>query len=537
MTIKRLLPIFVAAIMITSMSLTHSKSSAMPTMSTMANHKLAGTVVIIRGPTVHLVTNQSVRIMWKTAGMSDTVVEFGYTDSNLNMSSINSTLSVVHRADIDGLKINTTYYYRVSSNGTTSAIYHFKTAPADGQPFKLIVLGDNRPGSDTAPEQPAVLSEIINQVIAENPDIVVMTGDYIYSLSTSDSSNWNIWAKFTNISDRLGHYVPIYAVIGNHDYQDSQGTLRPQFFLDAFEQFNEPNLYSSFDFAGVHFTILNSEEKGYEGQIRGEQWNWLVNDLTAAGNRTKFVFAHRPLYPLKHIGSAMDVNQTNKAALQQLFEDKNVTLFAAGHDHLFNRLTVNGVVHVITGGAGAPLYSNPWGGNYYHYFRVAVRSDTINMTSVRPDGTDVENYKLPYYGPIEIEIRGFANTSHKQAGTIPEILFSENPTIVQYSWDQGANTTTLTGIPNIEGEHSLDVYAQNSRGTWSHAHFVFTAIITTTSTTTVTSTETTGTNTPPPPDAIPYTIDPTTMMLITAGTITTVAVIIAIYAIYTTRRK
>lgn len=501
----------------------------MPTVSSSTEHKLADTVTIIRGPTVHLVTNQSVRIMWKTNGMSDTVVEFGYTDSNLNMSSVNSTLSVTHKADIDHLKTNTTYYYRVSSNSTTSAIYHFKTAPADGQPFKLIILGDNRPGSDTAPEQPAVLGEIIDQVIAEDPDIVVMTGDYIYSLSTSDSTNWNTWSKFTNISDRLGHYVPIYAVIGNHDYQDSQGTPRPQYFLDAFEQFNEPNLYLSFNFAGVHFTILNSEEKGYEGQIRGEQWNWLVNDLTAAGSRTKFVFAHRPLYPLKHIGSAMDVNQTNKAALQQLFEDKNVTLFAVGHDHLFNRLTVNGVVHVITGGAGAPLYSNPWGGNYYHYFRVNVQSNAINMTSVKPDGTEVEKYQLPYYGPIEIEIRGYANTSHMRAGTIPEILFSEVPTTVQYSWDQGANSTVLTEIPNIEGEHTLDVYAQNSKGTWSHARFVFTAITTTTVTTTTTST--TGTGTTPHPDAIPYTIDSTTMILISAGVITTVAVIVAVWAI------
>ncbi len=457
------------------------------------NHEPAATVSIIRGPTVHMVTNHSSRIMWKTDALTNATVEYGYSDSNLNMSLSNATLDNIHKVNLVGLEVNTTYYYRVMSNGTSSATYHFKTAPADGEPFKLIVLGDNRPSSDTAPAQPQVFSDIMDQVIAENPDIVIMTGDYVYSISTSDSENWNAWSKFTNVSDRLGHYVPIYAVIGNHDLTDWQGTPKPQYFLDAFEMFNEPKLYSSFDFAGVHFTLLDSEQQGYEGQIRGEQWSWLVNDLTAAGNRTKFVFAHRPLYPLKHIDSAMDVNKTNRDELQQLFEDQNVTLFAAGHDHLFNRLTVNGVVHVITGGAGAPPYNNPWGGAYYHYFRVDVCTETINMTSVKPDGTGVETYQLPYTGPIEISIRVVANNSQKKAGTIPEIYFSKVPTVVHYSWDSGANSSTLTGIPDIEGEHTLDIYAQDSTGTWSHARFVFTAIVTSTTTTTSTTITTTPT--------------------------------------------
>jgi hypothetical protein len=73
---------------------------------------------------------------------------------------------------------------------------------------------------------------------------------------------------------------------------------------------------------------------------------------------------------------------TEMNRLQQLFEDKNVTLFAAGHDHLFDRLTVNGVVHIIAGGGGAPLYSTPWGVAFHHYLKVDVRSDQVDFTAI-----------------------------------------------------------------------------------------------------------------------------------------------------------
>ena len=481
---------------------------------------VADTVSLIRGPTVHMVTNHSARIMWKTDSLANSTVEYGLTDANLDTKITNATLSTEHRVDLDGLDVGTRYYYRVISNGTASAVYNFKTAPADDAPFKLIVVGDNRPGSDTAPVQPAVFSDLIDRIILEDPDIVVMTGDYVYSISTSDSDNWNSWSKFTNITDRLGHYVPIYAVIGNHDYEDWSGTPRPQYFLDAFEMFDEPRLYSSFDFAGVHFTLLNSEEKGYTGQIRGEQWTWLVNDLTSANNKTKFVFAHRPLYPLSHINSAMDVNKTNRDELQQLFEDTNVTMFAAGHDHLFDRLTVNGVVHVIAGGGGAPVYSTPWGGDYYHYFRVEVETGHINMTSVTPEGEDVENYQLPYTGPIEIEIRVVANNSQKRVGTVPEIYFSEVPKTTYYSWDGSTNATTLSGIPNEDGLHTLDVYAEDADGVWSHERFVFTAVgaSTTSSSTTPTSSATDGLGS----------LDGLTIMIIGVGALAVVVVVVVL---------
>jgi len=450
----------------------------------------------VRGPTVNLVTNSSALIFWRTDAPMDATVDYGLEESNLNLTVSDSTVAGDHRIALTGLTVGSKYYYQVTSNGVASDVYHFKTAPADGAEFKMIVFGDNRPSSSDAPVQPQEFSDIVDLVIAEEPDIVIMVGDYVQIISTSHSYNLDAWARFTNITDRLGHYAPIYGVLGNHDTKDYTGTLRLEYYFDAFELYDEPSTYFSFDYAGVHFTLLNSEEQYNEGRITGTQYDWLVDDLTDTSRSMKFVFAHEPLYPLKHIRSAMDRNMTENVRLQQLFEDKNVTLFAAGHDHLFDRLTVNGVVHLIAGGGGAPLYNTLWGSAYHHYLKIDVSTSQVDFTAIDLSGVVREQYQLPYDGPIEIETRFIANNSMKVNGTLPRLYFSEIPAEVLYSWDGGSNSTTLTGFPDEPDEHTLDVYANNSEGLWSHERFVFNSFIPPLSTST-TSTSTTDTGTPP----------------------------------------
>jgi hypothetical protein len=86
----------------------------------------------------------------------------------------------------------------------------------------------------------------------------------------------------------------------------------------------------------------------------------------------------------------------------------------------------------------------------------------------------------------------------KVNGTLPQLYFSEIPAEVLYSWDGGSNSTTLTGFPDEPDEHTLDVYANNSEGLWSHERFVFNSFIPPLPTPT-TSLPTSTTDTGPPP--------------------------------------
>ena len=427
-----------------------------------------------RGPTVNMVTEDSAVIFWRTDGLTNATVRYGLNESVLEIES-NTTLDTNHYVSLSGLDIDTKYYYDVVSNSTVSPIYHFHTAPADGDNFKMILIGDNRP-SETS-EQPAEFAQLAQMIIAEDPHIVIMSGDFVMEVTDNHADNLLAWEYFTNISDTIGHYAPIYAVIGNHDTGAKTGTLKLEYYFDSFVLYGEPSPYYSFDYAGVHFTMLTSEEKGYEGRIVGDQLTWLENDLETTSSEMKFVVIHRPMYPVVHIDDSYnEIPAAERDALLALYTQHNVSLLITGHDHCFNRLTVNGLVQIISGGGGAPLYNTPtWGGGYYHYVRTEVSSSHINITAIKLDGSVYHNYQLPYSGPIEIEHRIIPNGATKPVGTMPVILFSEVPVEKYFSWDSGENQTELTGFPNANGEHTLDVYAKNSDDVWSHEQYTFIA--------------------------------------------------------------
>ena len=440
----------------------------------------------IRGPTVHMVTNHSALIYWRTEDPTNAEVHYGLNASVLESES-NSTLDTHHKIWLENLLIDSKYYYQVESDGTLSDMYHFRTAPADGGEFKMIIIGDNRPTS-VSTEQPEEYEQIVDLVIAEEPHLILHSGDFVLDVTADHEDNLASWAVFNNITDRMGHYAPIYAALGNHDTGTKTGQRRLQYYFDAFEQYGEPQTYYSFDYAGVHFTAIDTEEFGYEGRIVGDQLTWLVNDIESSTAAMKFVIGHRPMYPLNHIGNSLDSVPAERLALQNLFEANNVTGYICGHDHLYNRMTVNGVVHLISGGAGAPLYWTPWGGNFHHYAEVNVSSSEVSFAAIGLSGETRDTYQLPYEGPIEIFLRVMGNETTKMIGTMPEVYFSEVPAEYYYSWDSGANQTELTGLPSTNGQHTLDVYARNDESVWSSAHYVFTAVGEPTSSTTGTTT-------------------------------------------------
>ena len=438
--------------------------------------------LFIRGPTVNMVTNHSALLFWRTEAMTNATVNYGLNTSLLQSES-NLTLDTDHRVLLEGLDIDTKYFYEVISNGTASETYSFRTAPPDGGEFKMIIIGDNRPTS-VATEQPEAYKQFAQMIAQEEPHIIIHSGDCVLDVDENHATNLLGWEAFTNVTDQMGHYAPIYAAVGNHDTGAKTGTLLLEYFFDAFEQYDEPSTYYSFDYAGVHFIVLDTEELGFEGRIVGDQYDWLVNDLESTNRDMIFVVAHRPMYPLNHIGDSLDSMPAERVALQSLFEAHNVTMFICGHDHLYNRMTVNGVVHVISGGGGGPLYGTPWGGDFYHYMRVNTSASHVNMSAIRLDWSVADNYQLPYDGPIEIFIRVLANTSTRAVGSMPEVYFSEVPAEYYYSWDSGENQTEITGIPNSNGLHTFDVYACDDEDTWSTIRYVFTGVGATTTSTT-----------------------------------------------------
>jgi predicted phosphodiesterase len=464
----------------------------------------------IRGPTVNLVTNNSAAIFWRTATPTDATVEYG-VNSSVMESVTNSTLDTDHFLSLNGLEMNTKYYYRVESEGVQSEIYHFLTAPADGEEFNIIIAGDNRPDFNNAPTQPQAFSDIADLIIAEEPHLMIMLGDYVWEVGLDHEVNLDAWKRVTDITDRIGHYMPIFGVLGNHDSGADSGSYQPEYFHDAFINLNDLSTYYSFDYAGAHLIFLDSEFYGQEGRIIEDQYDWFIQDLDENVGKFNLIFTHRPVYTTNHLRSSLDVNATERDALQVVLEEYNVSLFAAGHDHAYACMTVNGVTHLISGGLGAPFSPCPWAEDIHHFVKLNV-NEGLDFTVIKSDATIHDEFSLPLEGPIRIYDREYVNGSSKYVGTIPIIYFSEKPTTEYYSWDGGPNSTVLTGLPAGEVLHILDIYVENDEGIWSTYRLAYETIM---------PDETTPTGTTPPPTIL---LDP----LLIAGVAGLVGVVIVV---------
>ncbi len=132
--------------------------------------------------------------------------------------------------------------------------------------------------------------------------------------------------------------VPLYPAFGNHDAPHLQEQLR---------RFGLSRPYYRLTLGPVDFFVLYTEE-GLK-----EQRAWLEENLRESQAPFRVLVLHRPLHsPGPHGGSP-----TLRALLGPLLARYRVGLVLSGHDHLYARTRVGGVVHVVTGGGGASLYA------------------------------------------------------------------------------------------------------------------------------------------------------------------------------------
>lgn len=233
------------------------------------------------------------------------------------------------------------------------------------------VFGDTRPNGD--PSRLRITSEVARAMMADRPQFVLATGDYVDGGSSLAQTQQQWQRFFSSISPLLKpEPVPVALAVGNHDVEGGMGGVFEQYF---------GRRYFSFDSGDVHNIILDTEQGGQVGKIAGVQWDWLVQDLAAAANsRLIFVTLHQPLFPVSsHRGSSLDRYPPYRDRLHILFARYKVSAVFCGHEHLYNHQERDGVHYFITGGGGAPLYADSAHGGFYHYLLVQCSQDSYTV--------------------------------------------------------------------------------------------------------------------------------------------------------------
>lgn len=176
----------------------------------------------------------------------------------------------------------------------------------------------------------------IDAMNKEQPDFIISLGDFCMP-KPANTKLMTIWAQFKGKK----HYV-----LGNHD---TDGGFTKQQALTFWEA-EKP--YYSFDDKGLHFVVLDGNEKdpnnkveGYPRTIGQEQLHWLKQDLQQTKLRT-VIFCHQGL---ENTMSGIDNGMQVRYLLEQINTESGfnkVILVLTGHHHLNYHNEINGIHYV-----------------------------------------------------------------------------------------------------------------------------------------------------------------------------------------------
>lgn len=222
-------------------------------------------------------------------------------------------------------------------------------SPALG--FTFAVFGDNRDGEET-------FKQILKQLNADPPAFAVNTGDFV---SRGQKSEYEHYIKLIKSAK-----FKVYNVMGNHDEVYGGGKWFAKYF--------GPDHYS-FDYENSHLIILNN---AFKGDFDKKQYTWLVADLKKNYGKNIFVFFHKPIFdPSETYPDYVMSERKTGQDLMELFKRYKVRYVFTGHIHGYARAEREGVVYIVTAGAGAPLYLPRWMGGFNHYVKMTVDGENV----------------------------------------------------------------------------------------------------------------------------------------------------------------
>lgn len=261
-----------------------------------------------------------------------------------------------HTISLTNLTPATKYAYRVGSadEGYWGEWYTFTTAPSDNKTkFSALITSDLQSSTQSAYQRmDKVYRDILaSENFADGISFLINPGDV-----TDNGKNMSQFEWFINSSpDIYGSYSTVVAA-GNHDEKHfeldsasnlsyyggkSQNAITSEYNLLQMHynydltaaQSDITGFYYSFDYSGVHFSVLNTNDI-VDDKLSNKQFQWLKQDLIDSADKAKVVIMHKSLYSEGSHSYDKDVIGMRKQ-LSPLFAEQGVNLVIAGHDHTY----------------------------------------------------------------------------------------------------------------------------------------------------------------------------------------------------------
>jgi len=298
----------------------------------MAGIQSGSAAQIVRGPYLQIKTPTNIVVRWRTDAPTDSRVQFGMSQTNLDRAVEMSGSRTNHDLTVGGLFPSTAYFYSVgSSTGVLASGLdcRFVTAPIGSKPIRIWAIGDSGvPGSGVE----SVRNAYTNYAGSRYTDVWLMLGDNAYSASTDAQFDQAVFGMFAE----MFRQTVLWPERGNDD-----------FFFGYYDAFTLPQngeaggapsgneYYFSFNQGDVHFVGLDSTG---DVSTNGLMYRWLERDLNANSNQWLIAYWHHP--PYSHGSHNSDLDPTQIALRQNfgpLLEAHSADLVLCGHSHSYER--------------------------------------------------------------------------------------------------------------------------------------------------------------------------------------------------------
>lgn len=366
-----------------------------------------------------------------------------YTNQTASQSAI---AGIPLETLISGLQPNTRYFYRIRYSKLAGQEHSFFTQRAPGSTFIFDIQGDSHPERVKNQFNADLYTRTLLSAAADKPDFYIALGDD-FSVDTLKTVNAETVAElYVNQRQWLGLVdAPVFLINGNHEQaslanldgtpnnvavwaQTARNSYFPQPAPDAFytgdnesvEFIGQLRDYYAFTWGDAIFIVIDpywhspqtvDNQFGADRDTKGKRdlWNvtlgdaqyqWFKQTLETSKAKYKFVFTHHVLGTGRGgieeansfewgDSSGLAVHRPGREkTIQQLMADNHVTIFFQGHDHIFARQELDGVIYQTMPEPANPYYTYE-NQDSYKSGNILPNSGHVRVT-VAPNGVTVE---------------------------------------------------------------------------------------------------------------------------------------------------
>ncbi len=339
----------------------------------------------------------------------DFFLEFGIKSSDYSQktNTFANVSNTPDEVDMVGLLPNTKYFYRLRYKLKTATTflatseYTFQTQRSKGETFSFTIEADEHLYDKKGIRS---LYEIcLANQLSDKPDFMLSLGDTFGDDHTPDATTSNdmkaLHKDYLQYLGKLCHSVPFFFCLGNHEGESgyylkqnppnniaTYATIWRKFYypnpipndfysgnmVSEGNNMGLPENYYAFEWGDALFVVLdvyrhcdvNEKPKNWEWTLGKTQYDWLKKALETSTAKQKFVFAHHNrgqgrggIVPAKGFEwGGIDGNQDKFSAnrpswampIHQLMVKNGVKIFFQGHDHLFAKEQLDGLVYQET---------------------------------------------------------------------------------------------------------------------------------------------------------------------------------------------